>query len=240
MSQAPADWYPQEDGRLRYWDGLRWTDHFARGPEQQATNRPSGALTRAIKSVVAVAPTDDQEAIWQAVGKPLTGLGAGRYRLTSHYLFFEKGLLSTNAQQVPIAAVLDVDVKQSMTQKAREVATITVHIQRARGVELVQIDDVPDFREAQRLINETAHNARLAIQRNQNTHRHENTHLVGQLSSQAAAVGLPQLAVAGSRPPEEAAPDPIGQLRQLGQLHEAGVLTDEEFTAKKAEILSRL
>ena len=35
----------------------------------------------------------------------------------------------------------------------------------------------------------------------------------------------------------EAAPDPIEQLKQLGQLHEQGILTDEEFAAQKAKIL---
>jgi Short C-terminal domain len=34
-----------------------------------------------------------------------------------------------------------------------------------------------------------------------------------------------------------AAPDPIEQLRQLGELHEQGVLTDEEFAAQKAKLL---
>jgi Short C-terminal domain len=33
------------------------------------------------------------------------------------------------------------------------------------------------------------------------------------------------------------APDPIQQLKELGQLHEQGVLTDEEFAAQKAKLL---
>ena len=37
--------------------------------------------------------------------------------------------------------------------------------------------------------------------------------------------------------PVAAAPDPIAQLTQLGQLHEQGVLTDAEFAAQKAKIL---
>ncbi len=35
-------------------------------------------------------------------------------------------------------------------------------------------------------------------------------------------------------------PDPIDQLRRLGELRDAGIVTDEEFAAKKAEILARL
>lgn len=35
-------------------------------------------------------------------------------------------------------------------------------------------------------------------------------------------------------PPAE---DPIAQLKELGELHESGVLTDEEFAAQKAKLL---
>jgi hypothetical protein len=37
--------------------------------------------------------------------------------------------------------------------------------------------------------------------------------------------------------PAPAGPDPIEQLKELGQLHEQGILTDEEFAAQKAKIL---
>jgi hypothetical protein len=41
-------------------------------------------------------------------------------------------------------------------------------------------------------------------------------------------------------PPAEAAgaPDPIAQLKQLGELHTQGILTDDEFAAEKAKILN--
>jgi len=44
-------------------------------------------------------------------------------------------------------------------------------------------------------------------------------------------------------PPQEAppqgggGPDPIAQLKELGELHAQGVLTDEEFAAQKAKLL---
>lgn len=37
-----------------------------------------------------------------------------------------------------------------------------------------------------------------------------------------------------------ATPDAADQLRKLGELRDAGVLTDDEFAAKKAELLARL
>jgi hypothetical protein len=41
--------------------------------------------------------------------------------------------------------------------------------------------------------------------------------------------------VAAAPPPEDSS---IDKLKELGQLHESGVLTDEEFATAKAKILS--
>jgi hypothetical protein len=38
-------------------------------------------------------------------------------------------------------------------------------------------------------------------------------------------------------PPAAAVADPIEQLKELGQLHAQGILTDEEFAAQKAKLL---
>lgn len=40
-------------------------------------------------------------------------------------------------------------------------------------------------------------------------------------------------------PAQQAAPaeDPVEKLRELGQLHDSGVLTDEEFAAAKAKVI---
>jgi Short C-terminal domain len=42
---------------------------------------------------------------------------------------------------------------------------------------------------------------------------------------------------APAAPVAEARPDPIEQLRKLGELHDQGVLTDEEFAVQKAKLL---
>lgn len=218
---APAGWYPQDDGRQRYWDGEAWTEHFAPGAPTQGGAQP--------------AFEPDEDAIWQVRGKPLSGMGAGRYKLTEHYLYFETGTLRTDSQQIPIAKVHDVDVKQSMAQKARAVANILVHVERPSGIETVTMADVPDFREGQRLINETAHGARRMLQQHANTMRYEHS------GGGPASVDPSQAQTAStSAEPSATSPDPIEQLERLGKLRDAGVVTDEEFQAKKAEILSRI
>ena len=48
---APAGWYPTPEGKLRYWDGLQWTAHFASAPPV----RPSTGSVRPYAPAVNVA-----------------------------------------------------------------------------------------------------------------------------------------------------------------------------------------
>ncbi|TDE35515.1 hypothetical protein E1289_07690 [Actinomadura sp. 6K520] len=60
-------------------------------------------------------------------------------------------------------------------------------------------------------------------------------------AGQAASASAPTpTAEPGPRAVAPAGQSPIELLERLGQLREAGVVTDEEFEAKKAEILARL
>jgi hypothetical protein len=60
--------------------------------------------------------------------------------------------------------------------------------------------------------------------------------LVDEIRNRLATRGVPQATAV----PQAAAPDALAQLKQLGELHDAGVLTNEEFETKKAELLKRL
>ncbi|PWR16689.1 hypothetical protein DKT69_04200 [Micromonospora sicca] len=211
------------------------TDVIAPEPRPATLELPPVTGTQSLPPTAAppprpqVAPAVEPGVLWAATGQPITGIGAGRYKLTATMLYFERGVLSTNAQQVPIGDVVDVDLRQSITQKARGVGNVMVKVQRSNGFELVVLEDIPEPRKAVSIINETAHAARLAQQERMNTRHY---------SGAPAMVPQPPAAPAvPSAPPQV---DPIAQLRQLGELRDAGILTEEEFAAKKAEILSRL
>lgn len=67
------------------------------------------------------------------------------------------------------------------------------------------------------------------------------TAVSGRVARRQASKYQQEQAVQAAQAPPEAQPAPAddttAQLQQLAELHEQGVLTDEEFTAKKAQIL---
>lgn len=225
MDEVSAGWHPApgDPTQLRYWDGAQWTDHFA--PAANPQPRKSPQLGDASM------PT-----LWEGWGKPISGIGGGKYRLTAHYLYFERGTLRTDSQQVPVSALHDVDVRQNFAQKARGVGTIILHINRGNTMEFVQLVDVPNFRDGQHAINSAAHEARMAIQERQNTStiRYQGTPPTGGV---VPAPSSPPPALAA---PVADGPDFIEQLEQLAKLRDNGILTDAEFADKKADILRRM
>ncbi|MBD8031405.1 SHOCT domain-containing protein [Corynebacterium sp. Sa1YVA5] len=109
-----------------------------------------------------------------------------------------------------------------MAQKARGIGTVTLHAKRSNGeLESIELVDIPDFRQAVEIINSTAEEARIQLQRRANaqTLRHE---------------GQQQSANNTSSSPKD---DLNGELMKLAELKSAGVLTEEEFAAAKRKLL---
>jgi uncharacterized membrane protein YdbT with pleckstrin-like domain len=156
-------------------------------------------------------------------------MGGGRYRLTRHHLYFESGFLRTDSQQIPVEHISDIDVSQTMIQKARGVSNVLVHLQRPSGAtEVVTMENLTEARTVQDLLNQAVRARKSELTREASTH----TYLGGQVPVMPSA--------ATAQPTEEKKPDIIEQITKLGELLKAGVLTQEEFDAKKAELLNRL
>src|SRR4051794_35852643 len=68
--------------------------------------------------------------------------------------------------------------------------------------------------------------------------RRQNNRWAGQEQAQYEQEAMAQQAAAPPPPPAAPAVDPdIAELQQVADLHAQGILTDEEFAAKKAQIL---
>ncbi|MFT4294245.1 MAG: PH domain-containing protein [Micropruina sp.] len=168
--------------------------------------------------------------LWAAIGKPLTGVGAVKVRIDGVHLFVERGIITTDTQQVPLAWVQDVDASQSPTQKLRGVGTIRVHVNRGRSTETMVLTDLDDFRAGVEVINRAAREARLAETRLQHTQHVTYGH-------QAPTVTPSPQQYVSQRPSSE---EVISSIERLARLRESGTLTDDEFARKKAELLRHL
>ena len=201
----------------------------------------------------------EERTIWDGESQNVTARATGErftlhYRLTTHFLYFETGgITRTTQEQVPLINVQDVDVSQTLIQKTRRVGNVLVHILRPNGIrETAVFDSVPDPVGVRNLINQTVHQVRmvahqrqLAEQQNLNVHRFEQQ---GHSPAAPLAPGV-QGTPAVPRPQADAgaefasAPDAqqiMDLLKQLGELRDAGVVTDEEFESKKQDLLRRL
>jgi hypothetical protein len=164
-------------------------------------------------------------------------LVSAKYKMTEDALQFEAGLLSTSAETVPLWFVVDVDLKQSMTQKARNVGDLHLRIDQAvasrYGQSMLILESVKDPRKVRDLIVAQATFARRQIMAKQHAREIESR------QAGASVINLvpPSVQSAPPPPPQPVTPSVIEQLKDLAQLREAGILTDEEFAAQKAKIL---
>jgi hypothetical protein len=260
MADASPGWYDDGSGQQRWWDGTAWTAHI-QGPAtvlqttggeptalQQLKDRARGAIrdySQELSDRVAEAarnaplrlpmqhdPSHDTDAIWAATGRPLSGIGAGRYKLTQQYLLVEKGTFSTSAQQVLTHEIVDVDVAQSIVQKARGVGTIRVHVRRASGaIETLQLEDIPDFREGTAALNRVAHEERERVILRDRTSRKQVDY------SGTPPIAAVQVAVASGAAATGGTSTLNDELGRLVAYRDAEVLSEDEFAAAKRKLL---
>ncbi|MCU0265120.1 MAG: PH domain-containing protein [Actinomycetia bacterium] len=196
---------------------------------------------------------DDPNTLWhgesKTMGSGVTGAMA-RYRITRDRLWIESGLLGTTSEQVPLWAVRDVDVRQSVMNQSKDLGDLVLHLEdaaysvdpagsfslsglggsaRSGSVTLDNIEHPYQVYELlQPLISEAR--AKKLVER-QTQYMHVNPGMT--------AMGVPMGAPQPAAPAAPAAPavDVADQLRKLAALRDEGLLTDEEFAAQKAKLL---
>ncbi|GAA1790401.1 SHOCT domain-containing protein [Actinomadura chokoriensis] len=204
-----------------------------------------------------------EQVIWEGESRNVTARATGgrftlRYRLTTHYLYFETGGISgTRQEQIPLINIQDVDISQTLLQKTQKVGNVLVHIIRPGGPrETAVLDSIVEPVQVRDLINRTVHDVRAAVhqrqldeQRDLGTHRFQHTGPMPQPAGGFPPPPVPTPALPQPQPgglqatpaiqatsPEEV----MALLKQLGELRDNGVVTNEEFEAKKKDLLDRL
>jgi hypothetical protein len=217
--------------------GGRWKDKLKQVAEQGKELAEKGKQALAEQQAKqAEAAANDPNTVWvgekKSMGTSAVGVSTTRYRITRDKIYVESGLMSSVSEQVPLWAVLDVDVRQNVMQRPKNIGDVAVMIDTAQypghaGAELL-LDNIEDPFTVRDLLNQHVSEARAKKQMLTQTQY---------LQHSGPAFGAPAAAPAPATTAASAPVDVADQLRKLAELRDQGILTEEEFAVQKQKLL---
>jgi hypothetical protein len=191
---------------------------------------------------------NDPNTLWFGESKnaatSAAGVSKARYRITKDRVWIESGLLGTRTESVPLWAIKDMDVRIAVWQQGKDVGDVVLNLEDptyGAGQDMfnmsgtiegtttgqVVLDNIEGPYAVLDLLSPLISEARSkkTIERQSQYVHQMNPGMPGTpYAPQAPAAPAPQL-------------DMVDQLRKLGELRDAGILTEEEFAAQKAKLL---
>lgn len=191
---------------------------------------------------------DDPDTLWfgqsQNAASKATGVSKAFYRITKDRIWIESGVLGVRSEHVPMWAVKDLDVRQNVMQRGKDVGDVVLWLEDptlAAGqagafglsgqVEMgghtsgeVVLDNIEGPYQVRDLLMPLVSEAR------QKKLVERQTQYIHQVNPAAAAAPAPAA-------PAAAPVDVADQLKKLADLRDQGVLSEEEFQAQKAKLL---
>jgi Protein of unknown function (DUF2510)/Bacterial PH domain/Short C-terminal domain len=189
---------------------------------------------------------NDPATLWygesQNAATSAAGVAKARYRITADRIWIESGLLGSRTESVPMWAVKDIDVRQAVWQRGKDIGDVVLNLEDpsyGAGQDMFNLTGSPEHGRTfgQAVLDNVqspfaVHDllAPLVSEARQKKTVERQSQYVHMMTPPAYAA-----------PPPAAAPpqiDAVEQLRRLGELRDAGVLTEEEFAAQKAKLLT--
>jgi hypothetical protein len=231
---------PADGGGGRGGGGGGWKDKLKKAAEQGKELAEKGKQALAEQQAKqAAAAAADPNTLWvgekKSAGTSAIGVSTTRYRITRDKIYVESGLMSSVSEQVPLWAVLDVDVRQNLMQKGKNIGDVAVMIDTAQypghsGSELL-LDNVEDPFGVRDLLNSVVGEARAKKQMlTQTQYLQHSGPAFG--APAGPAFGAPAAPVGGGAPVDVA-----DQLRKLADLRDQGILSEDEFQLQKQKLL---
>ena len=193
----------------------------AMAAEQQAARREAMA--------------NDPNVVWmgekKSAGTAAIGVSSVAYRITRDKVFVDSGLLGTSSEQVPLWAVHDIDVRQSMMQRPKNIGDVVLHLDQMtyNGMPELILDNIEDPYGVRDLLNPLVSEARAKKQMMTQTQYMQHS---GSMFGGAAAPSAPGAPAPGAPPADLA-----DQLRKLAELRDQGILSEDEFAVQKQRLL---
>ena len=199
----------------------------------------------------------DPETLWHGGSKgaatTATGMSKAYYRVTKDRVWIESGLFGVSSQNVPLWSVKDIDVRQSMVQRGKDVGDVvlvledpsygvatggTFDVHGASGdlgttsgtVVLDNIEGPYHLRDLMIPLVSDARRKKLVERQTQYVHMNPGV--------AAATMAQPAPAPQAPAPAADAGQDLADRIRKLAALRDEGLLTEDEFAAQKAKLLA--
>ncbi|MGY1604072.1 PH domain-containing protein [Geodermatophilus sp. SYSU D00815] len=233
-----------------------WKDRLKQAADQGKAMAEQGKAKLAEQSAKRTEQwANDPNTLWFGESKGgatgAAGVSKARYRITRDRIWIESGLLGTRTESVPLWAVRDMDVRQAVWQRGKDVGDVVLNLDDpAYGVQQdtfsftgvpehgttsgqVVLDNIENPHQVYDLLAPLVSEARhkKTVER-QSQYLHVQNPVAG-----AVFGGAPTPPPAPAPAPAAPQVDMVEQLRKLGELRDAGILTEEEFAAQKARIL---
>lgn len=216
--------------------GGGWKDRLKQAAQQGKELAEKGKAELAKQQAQrATAAANDPDTLWigekKSAGTAAIGVSTTRYRITKTAVFVEAGLMSSMSEQVPLWAVRDIDVRQNVMQRGKDIGDVLVHLEHPEfhGKAELLLDNIEDPYGVRDLLNRQVSEARAKKQMLTQTQYLQHS---GQGYGMSPPAAQPPPA-AGAAPGVDVA----DQLRKLAELRDQGILTDEEFAVQKQRLL---
>jgi hypothetical protein len=193
---------------------------------------------------------NDPNTLWFGESKnaatSAAGVSKARYRITKDRVWIESGLLGTRTESVPLWAIKDMDVRIAVWQQGKDVGDVVLNLEdpsyganqdmfnmsgNIEGTTTGQVvlDNIEGPYAVLDILSPVISEAR-----SKKTIERQSTYVHNMTPGMPYGAPPPQAAPAAAPSPQL---DMVEQLKKLGELRDAGILTEEEFAAQKAKLL---
>lgn len=216
---TPAGWYDDGSGRQRWWDGSQWTDSYQDSAQQSETEEPVlSFVSKVIEDDTTVQVfTDRMEWAKKTGGVSAKKVTAGIFTAGLSLAATGLGKGSYGAKKITDLSIIQLDsVTGIASLRDGKRTTVTVS---TPSMALPLNLPKKEAEQVAKTLNSLVSAAKQAPSR--------------------PTVVVQQAAPTAAAPAPAAAPavDPTLQLQKLAELHQQGVLNDDEFASAKAKAL---
>jgi hypothetical protein len=232
---------------------LGWKDRLKQVAEQGKAIADQGKQKLAEQSAKRTEQwANDPSTLWYGESKNAATSAAGvtkaRYRITRDRVWIESGLLGTRTESAPLWAIRDMDVRQAVWQRGKDIGDVVLNLEDpayGAGQDMFNVSGNVEGTTSGQIVLDNIESpftvldllAPLVSEARSKKTVERQSQYVHQMTPPGGAFGAPVPAPAAPPPRAEPQLDLADQLRKLADLRDAGILTEEEFTAQKTKLL---